>query len=163
MKIQQPLNPYRTGFIARPFEARFEAIERSLQKLFQERGIHASIFEAAPGTQLVITEMMSQLNSAHFGIADITGLKQNILIELGAMIGAGKPLVILRDASDADATLPFDISAYQCFKYQIEGETPLVYDAAGGSTPLRALVESFVDRLLRDRIFEGAREWRGDD
>jgi hypothetical protein len=153
------LNPYRTGFIARPYNmASSHMVSTAITDAFQKRQIKAAAYEHVPGSGLVMTEMLAQIGSCHFGLADITSLNANVIFELGALLAANKPVAILRDRNDT-VTLPFDIAGYQCYRYHIEGNGIFI----GDPQSLRRLddfVESFVqEKLLANGDFQRAREW----
>jgi hypothetical protein len=152
------LNPYRTGFIARPFEEKFDYISNAVEAVFRKNRIRAATYRNVAGSTLVVSEMLVQINSAHFGIADITSLNSNVLFEIGAMIAVGKPLVIMRGKND-DASLPFDIAGYDCYRYAIADDRILISDATS-QRPLEEFVGSFIsERLLMDKAFRGAKEY----
>jgi hypothetical protein len=158
-KVFGPLNPYRTGFIARPFEDRFDLMSKAVEKIFQNQRIRATVYRPAPGGRLIVDEMMTQIDSSHFGIADITSLNDNVLIEVGAMLAARKPLIVMRNRSDENTPLPFDIAGRQCYLYEAEGEEIVICDA-NTRRSLQEFVSEFIhNSLLAERLFQEAREW----
>jgi hypothetical protein len=160
-RIFGPLNPYRTGFIARPFEEKFDLISKAVEKIFQNHRIQATVYRPAPGGLLMVDEMMAQIDSSHFGIVDITSLNNNVLVEVGAMLAARKPLIIMRNRSDKDTPLPFDIAGRQCYLYEVAGEEIVICDA-NTRRSLQEFVSEFVhNSLLAERSFQEAREWLG--
>jgi hypothetical protein len=155
-----PLNPYRTGFIARPFDDRFDFIARSIERAFQAQRIRATTYRATPGGALIVSEMLAQLNAAHFGIADITLVNGNVLVEVGAMLATGKPLVLLKRVDD-DSKVPFDIAGYQYYSYEVDSQQVIIRDAVSAHS-LQEFVSSFVsDKLMTDKLFQDAKEWLG--
>ena len=156
-----PLNPYRTGFIARPFEEKFDLISKAVEKIFQNNRIQATVYRPASGGLLIVDEMMAQIDSSHFGIVDITSLNNNVLVEIGAMIAARKPLIIMRNRSDENTPLPFDIAGRQCYLYEAEGEEIVICDA-NTRRSLQEFVSEFIhNSLLAERSFQEALEWLG--
>jgi hypothetical protein len=154
------LNPYRTGFIARPFDDRFDFIAKSIEKAFQTQRIRATTYRATPGGTLIVSEMLAQLNAAHFGIADITLLNGNVLVEVGALIATGKPVVLLKRVDD-DSKLPFDIAGYPYYSYEVDGQQIIIRDAVSARS-LQEFVGSLVsDRLMTEKLFQDAKEWLG--
>jgi hypothetical protein len=152
------LNPHRTGFIARPFHPDFEPISGAIEGVFKRKRIRATRYIPVI-TKIVLTEMLLQIRSAHFGVADVTSLNRNVLIELGAMIALGKPLVVIRKITD-DPTLPFDIGGIDCFRYRTEDGKFHILDASAHESPLEAFVEDFVEqRLQEDSVFAEAQEY----
>jgi len=150
------LNRFRTGFIARPFDRNFEYISNALEEAFRNEAIRVATYRPAAGSKLVASEMLGQINSAHFGVADITSLNRNVLVELGAMIALKKPFIILRAEGD-DATLPFDIAGYDYYRYAIVDARIRIADAASHHRSLEQFVSEFIsERLSADRIFQNA-------
>ena len=103
-------------------------------------------------------EMVEQIKQAHFGIADITGLNNNVLIEVGIMTGNGMPLIVIRDKDD-NQMLPFDIAARQCYGYELRGDDSLIHDATK-THRLEDFVVSFIDEMPKGDFWK-AREWHG--
>jgi hypothetical protein len=158
----EPINPYRTGFLARPFDHIFDPISNKLTNAFRERGIRFTAYEPRRRGVLVITELLAQLSAAHFGVADISGLNENVLIELGAMIGTTKPTMIIRDSSEREKEIPFNIEGYQQFLYEIRGQDAFFINSLGESIHLQETARSFAEQLQREGAFRGAVEWHGE-
>jgi hypothetical protein len=156
------LNPYRTGFIARPFDGRSESICKLIERKFQEKRVRATTYKNTLGTPAVVTEeLLAQIASAHFGVADLTGLNDNVLMELGALLASNKQLLLIRASAEKDTKLPFNIAAYQVYLYEFVGEHAFVVDATGKRQPLQEFVDKFVERLSAENAFQGAKEWYG--
>jgi hypothetical protein len=151
-------NPYRTGFIARPFDPRFDFVGRTIESVFRRKRVRAVTYRPAGGSSLVVSDMLTQINTAHFGIADITALNLNVLFETGAMIAADKPRIILRDRTD-NTPVPFDLAGYDIYRYSVEQDSIMISDATQG-VPLEEFVSDYTSRLLEtDRNFASAKEF----
>lgn len=151
-----PLNRVRTGFIARPFNPQFECISDALEAAFRKEGVRVATYCPAADSKLVVSEMLAQISSAHFGIADITSLNKNVLVELGAMIALKKKFIILRAKSD-DGTVPFNLAGYDCYRYAIDNARIGIMDAASDPQSLDQFVHDFISQqLLRDSLFRNA-------
>ena len=160
-KPSQPSARHRTGFIARPFEKSFDFIGRNIEDAFRSRQVQATIYRPAADSPFVAQEMLEQISIAHFGIADITSLNQNVLIEIGVMIGISKPTIILKRKDD-NSSIPFNIAGRQCFLYEQTGEEIFIYDAALKKMHLQEFIVEFVDKLSSsNRDFRMARRWFG--
>jgi hypothetical protein len=144
----------------RPFEKSFEFIGKNIEEAFRSRQTQARVYRPTAGDHSVTQEMLNQINSAHFGIADITFLNQNVLIEVGVMIGIGKPLVIMKKIDDK-MSIPFNIAGRQCFLYEQSGEEIFIHDVTS-KIPLQEFTVNFVDRLLlNNKEFREAKKWFG--
>jgi hypothetical protein len=105
-----------------------------------------------------VEEMMGQINQAQFGIADITGLNDNVLIEIGVTTANGMPLVIIREKED-NQSLSFDIAARQSYRYELKPDDILIHDATR-THRLEDFVFDFIDKMPRGDFWK-AREWHG--
>ena len=158
-KRVQSFASHRTGFIARPFHGDFEPVCDEIEEFFRRRNIQAATYQPAAGEPYVVQEMQDQINSAHFGIADITGLNHNVMLEAGMMINTNKPLLIIRRKDDT-TPIPFDIAGRQYYRYTRRGGETYVFDGRT-ETSIEEFIGRFVDALLRDKNFREAREWYG--
>ena len=111
-----------TCFLARPFRDEFVRVEESLQEELKKFGTNIEIAESEPPDFNVFKDIAQQIQSCHFGIADITGMNPNILIEVGLMIGAGKPVMLIQDTDD-QTEIPFDLKGRHIFRYKRVKET----------------------------------------
>ena len=105
-------------------------------------------------------EILDQINSAHFGIADISSANRNVLIEIGALIAGGKPLIILRSKDEDGTEIPFNIAGYNCYSYKVSGDQIVISDASSTNTTLHEFIARFVgERLVLEKGFQDAKEW----
>jgi predicted nucleotide-binding protein len=141
------LNPYKTGFIARPFSEMHQLIAQKITEAFRKRRIRASAYQHTPGAGLVVDSLLQQINACHFGIADVTNLNHNVFFELGGLLASKKPVIIIRDQDDK-SDLPFNIAGYQCYRYQISNEDVRIVDAVAEVQ----LIDNFIDRFVEDKL-----------
>jgi hypothetical protein len=150
------LNPYRTGFIARPFCtecAGYLELEECLIKFLTDHQIQAKRYIHPPGNDYVVSEIMNQIKDAHFGIVDVTGFNPNVMLELGMMMILGKKFLLFRRKDD-QASLPFDIRNYQCYQYEIRtGGINTWNPGDNESIPLEDVLTSFIPQLYQDPDF----------
>ena len=154
------LNPYQTGFIARPFEDPFNPVAERLSAVFSAEQIRATEYRHPPGGGIVVEEMMNQIAAAHFGVVDLTGLNDNVLVELGILMGLSKPLVIMRNKAD-DAELPFNISGYHVYGYALDKQNLRFWEPGQANPrPASQVVSDFIaEKLANDEAFNNARKW----
>ena len=160
-KLINPLNPYRTGFMARPFIPEFELLESTAKNILRKRQIQLRPYQHPPGKGLVVEEMLAQIHSAHFGIVDITGINPNVLIEYGAMTSVRKPVIIFRKKDDLPE-LPFDLAGFHYYQYAISSGDIVAYNAAAAASrvSLEDIIYAFISELMKDKGFLEAKEWR---
>lgn len=111
--------PHRACFLARPYEGAFKLVEDEVRKHFSQSGVGIEVISPAhkPVSLEVFQGIQKTILQSHFGVADITGANPNVLIELGIMIGAGKPVIILREKDDP-TDVPFDLRPYLRIPYK---------------------------------------------
>lgn len=80
-------------FIAEPYDAEQYSREEAIRKAL--RGYPVIIAEENAMNIAITCKICQEIQLAQFGIADITGLNENVLIELGMLYGFNKPVVIL--------------------------------------------------------------------
>lgn len=153
-------NPYKTGFIARPFEPESNKFGNKVREVFAKQSIRAISYYHTPGTGLVMANLLEQISSCHFGIADITGSRPNVIFELGGLISARKPVIIVRSERDK-SDLPFNISGYQCYTYEFTEmeEDVIIRNPATGSRSqsINDFMKFFIEENLHaNRYFQEA-------
>lgn len=168
------LNPYRAGFIARPFEPAFNDIEKFVKSFINKHRIKAQHYVSTHGRPIVIEDLQREIRSSHFGIVDITGLNENVMIELGMLMVLERKVLLLRrfdDQSDKsdEMKLPFDLQGRQIYRYQIAppsagkgASTPeinVINAADGQAVKLSEVLYNFIAELQSDRSFEEALPW----
>jgi hypothetical protein len=155
------LSPYRKGFVARPFEYSFHIVGKAIEQAFKKHRVQATSYQIRPGSPYIFDEMLRQINSAHFGIADITSLNENVLIELGAMLATAKPILIIMNKDARPSPLPFNIAGAECYTYKVvDGRIEVSFSNYRGT--LQDWVEKFIaEKLLASRVFQEARKWSG--
>jgi molecular chaperone HtpG len=113
------LHPHRSCFFARPYHGDFQEVEEEVTILFRSPRVGINVISPAnkPVGLEVFRAIRASIIQCHFGIADITEANPNVLVELGLMIGAGKPVIILRNNEDT-TPVPFDLNPYLQLQYK---------------------------------------------
>lgn len=156
-RLTSPLNPYRTGFFARPFNSRFVDLERSIKPAFAALGVRFSPYQDTAGG-LIVSEILRQIHAAHFGVVDISGANPNVLIELGVMFSARKPTLIFKAKGDA-SEIPFDARAHQIYQYESTTEGIIIFLPSNSIEATDKLVARFhAEILMKDKSFADAKE-----
>jgi hypothetical protein len=91
VRLQAPMNPYKTGFISRPFAPRFVPVSLYIITVCKNNGILATTYKSVDSTRLIAEDIIRQINSSHFCVVDITNQNSNVLIELGVMLVRASP------------------------------------------------------------------------
>jgi len=150
----------RSGFIARPFREEFTRVEDALCKLMTAKGILARHYTPATHRGLVIDDLIRQVQNSHFSICDITGANSNVIAEVGMVLIAHKPLMVIRMKGD-DTPIPFDLGHVPVYHYELSsGDDELrFYDTADRNyRPFGQVLDSFLSRLPPEIGFAAAKK-----
>jgi hypothetical protein len=151
----------RTAFVARPFQSEFTRTQASIERALAEFGVRAKHYVAESRT-MVVEEIINQIKTSHFCVADLTGNNENVLAEVGMMMVLGRKLLVLKQRGDR-STVPFDLSHYSIWEYDFSGSDLMVVDpAASGLVPFRDVLERFLGELSADTGYPFAEPWRPD-
>lgn len=158
--LKPSMNPYRTGFIARPFTPQHERLSAKLEDILRRREVRAKTYQPSEGGRLVVMEMFDQISRAHFGVVDLSGLNLNVLTEFGALQGQQKRFRLFR-AADDEAEMPFDLAGFHVHRYAFEDDRVILRDPTGNRTTLNDVIDRFIDELLlEDEAFKAAQPFR---
>ena len=141
-----------TGFFSRQFAPANKEVEQCIVSLFADYKIEVKSFSSETSRQVVTEQILMEIEDSDFGIVDITGLRPNVLIELGYLINSGKELYILQHHED-NRECPFNLSNHQCFEYKIvhpkSNETKLeIYHLESNRwLPLEDVFLPFIEKL----------------
>lgn len=118
-----------TFFLAEPFKPEQErrrreravkiALKETLKKEFRERSLRVA--DKEPRDPTIFCDICRLIQSSAYGIADISGLNPNVLLELGMMFSLGKPVFVLvkkSEEEDLKKKLPSDIVWKRVIPYE---------------------------------------------
>jgi hypothetical protein len=122
-------------FVIMPFAEEFDdvygVIKQAVQSVtISNNGRCFRLDEARPAGRIT-DRLLGELRSATLCVADITGLKPNVMWELGFAMALGTPAIVI---TQSRADLPFDIRDMQTIEYRRN------HLAASLGTPLRRVV-----------------------
>ena len=148
--FQNSLKPHKVGFIARPFGPEFDGVEVCIKRVLADHDASAQHYNYSPGGGFVVDDLIRQMSSSQFGIADITNLNANVLLELGMMMKVfDKRLLILRRKDD-ESDLPFDLRPFQCYQYELtEGPEVRIWEPGSYEfVPLEPKLKEFIGKFM---------------
>ena len=129
-------------------------------------GIFFKNYQRDSSTTPAISELMSQIKSAHFGIADITGCSPNVMLELGMMMMLGKEIIIFKHSDDDTKLPPFDLQAFQLYQYRKEELGPPkppifeIWDVPNSDyVSIEIFFSRFIKRLQNELSFSKAKSY----
>jgi len=150
----------RSGFIARPFRDEFTRVENALCKLLNGKGVLARHYTPSTHRTLVIDDLIRQVQNSHFSICDITEANPNVIAEVGMVLIAHKPLMLIRRKGD-ETPIPFDLGHVPVYHYEFgAGDDELrFYDVADRSyQPFSHALDSFLSQLPPEIGFSSAKK-----
>ncbi|MEM8683359.1 MAG: hypothetical protein AAGF72_08015 [Pseudomonadota bacterium] len=159
-KSRKRLAPWRTCFFGFNYtEADNLFLMETLHQLLadQEFGIELTAPISGRTDVDVLRDIDNQLHAAHFGIVDVSARSANVYIETGMLVGLGRPIIIIRDAS-RNAPLPFNVGSQLTVDYTIDrsGEKPAFVGLEDG---IRNGVEAI---LTSNSSLRRAAKWPGE-
>jgi hypothetical protein len=148
--FQDNLKSHKIGFIARPFAPEFDAVEAYIRRVLKDFDASAQHYTYNPGSGYVMGDLMRQMRSSQFGIADITHFNPNVLLELGMMMQIfDKKLLILRRKDD-QSELPFDLRPFPYYHYElVEGPEVRIWEPGNYQfESLEPKLKEFMSKIL---------------
>ena len=159
--IERMLDEYKSGFFARPFDIKYEGVEKYIKGFFGQNNILVKSFEHKPGTGFVVGNIRAQIESSHFGIIDISECNPNVMVEFGMMKALDKKFILLIRKDD-DTEIPFDLRPFHVYKYEFKKDEILVVDPS--SNQMKSIddsLRSFINKLLTIPTFQNAKPYLG--
>ena len=159
-QITFKLSHKKEGFIIRPFKSEyFQHMEDYINEYLHKKGINIKHHSHDPGQPIVINSLMGQVKRAHFAIIDITENNLNCLLELGMIMILNKNFIILKRKDD-NTKVPFDISAYQYYRYEKQGMKFVFFEPGNYKTlNISDIFDAFIKELKKSKIFNEAEDW----
>src|SRR5262245_16865012 len=97
-------------FVIMPFQpeftANYEVIKRAVASAAAADPIACARLDEVRAAGRILADLLGELEEADFCIADATGLRPNVLYEVGFAAALKKPIIVI--SQDA-GSLPFDI------------------------------------------------------
>lgn len=166
INIDRELDEFRSGFMARQFDKPFAYFGKCIEEYLEKNGIRLMTYQSDSSTTPAISELMNQIRSAHFGIADITEHNPNVMLELGMMMMLGKEIIIFTNSKDDTGLPPFDLQAFQLYRYRKEKLGPQklpkfdIWDASKSEyVSLDIFFGRFIERLKKELSFSKAKPY----
>jgi hypothetical protein len=104
-------------FVAEPYDSDQKDREKAIRKSLS--GFKVIIAEEDVMNIALTCKICHEIQSAQFGIVDITGFNENVLIELGMLYGFNKPVVILvKDTEKIKIEIPSNIIGIEQIRYK---------------------------------------------
>lgn len=104
------------AFVIMQFSAPYnELFEDVIKPLCKEKNIIATRADESYGPGYILSDIMSDIYSAKFIIAEITPSNQNVFFEVGYAHAMKKPIIFI---AEKGKELPFDVSGFRALFYE---------------------------------------------
>ena len=156
---EKTLDEYKSGFLARPFDVKYEGIENYIRVFFGRNKILVKSYTHKQHREYVISDIRNQIKSSHFGIIDLSGFNPNVMIELGMMKALHKKVFLLLRKDD-DAKIPFNLTSFEIHKYEIKADkVSIVQPSSSRMNSIDNYLNDFIKELTTFPAFQRAKPY----
>ena len=129
-------------FVVMQFSEQFTNIHKEIiQKICNEVNLTAKLASDTYGPGMIISDIVADIVSSEFVIAEITPNNANVFYEVGYAHGIKKPVILL--ANRKEVKLPFDVSPFRVLMYD---------DSIAGKTELEEGLRKHINSVLRTEL-----------
>jgi nucleoside 2-deoxyribosyltransferase len=165
-------------FVIMPFQMEFEDVYQTIKGRVKEalagHDVDCSRLDEIQAAGRITARLLEALDTASLCIADLTGLRPNIMWEVGYAMALKKPTILLTQAMEA---LPFDIGDMQSIRYDRghlnqtlakplekcvrDTASAIMAKPASGSVENESLVGELREeiRSLKDMVSQAVKAW----
>ena len=111
------------AFVAIQFDGTQDLRERIREGL-QMAGYQAIIMDEEHYNGQIVPEMLHQINTCNFVVAELTSKNQNVYFEAGYATGQNKEVIYLCNGEKLDTSPQFDVAQYNLLTYKKIDEIP---------------------------------------
>lgn len=111
------------AFVAIQFDDTQDLRERIREGL-QMAGYQAIIMDEKHYNGQIVPEMLHQINTCNFVVAELTSKNQNVYFEAGYATGQNKEVIYLCNGEKLDTSPQFDVAQYNLLTYETIDEIP---------------------------------------
>lgn len=111
------------AFVAIQFDGTQDLRERIREGL-QMAGYQAIIMDEEHYNGQIVPEMLHQINTCNFVVAELTSKNQNVYFEAGYATGQNKEVIYLCNGKELDTSPQFDVAQYNLLTYKEIDEIP---------------------------------------
>ena len=161
------------AFFASPFANNYRWIRESIADACRQHGVNLRAVDeiVTPGAS-IIDSIHAEIESCDFAFAVLTGNNPNVFYELGRLLQASKPTILLL-SKDGLRSIPFDVRAYSILTYDDDdrdlqtltnaignaiGRLKLAFDPATRSKSLETASVNTKTNMVIAIDFEGIRK-----
>ncbi len=96
-ELRKDIKKYKKGFIAMWFNESMEPIRKAIKDVFVETGYQISIIDEKEHNNQIVQEILYEIETSDFIVADLTGNRGGVYYEAGYALGLGKEVILIVD------------------------------------------------------------------
>lgn len=96
-ELKTNIKKYKKGFIAMWFNENMEPIRKAIKDIFVETGYQISIIDEKEHNNQIVQEILYEIETSDFIVADLTGNRGGVYYEAGYALGLGKEVILIVD------------------------------------------------------------------
>jgi nucleoside 2-deoxyribosyltransferase len=94
-ELRTNIKKYKKGFIAMMFDDSMAPIRETIKKVFIETGYQISIIDEKEHNNQIVQEILYEIETSDFIVADLTGNRGGVYYEAGYALGLGKEVILI--------------------------------------------------------------------
>ena len=112
------------AFVAIQFDDSTQDLRERIREGLQMAGYQAIIMDEEHYNGQIVPEMLHQINTCNFVVAELTSKNQNVYFEAGYATGQNKEVIYLCNGKKRDTSPQFDVAQYNLLTYETIDEIP---------------------------------------
>ena len=112
------------AFVAIQFDVSTQDLRERIREGLQMAGYQAIIMDEEHYNGQIVPEMLHQINTCNFVVAELTSKNQNVYFEAGYATGQNKEVIYLCNGEKLDTSPQFDVAQYNLLTYKKIDEIP---------------------------------------
>lgn len=112
------------AFVAIQFDDSTKDLRERIREGLQMAGYQAIIMDEKHYNGQIVPEMLHQINTCNFVVAELTSKNQNVYFEAGYATGQNKEVIYLCNGEKLDTSPQFDVAQYNLLTYKKIDEIP---------------------------------------
>lgn len=120
-EISKDIKKYKKGFIAMWFDESMLPVRQIIKEVFIETGYQISIIDEKEHNNQIVPEILYEIQTSDFIVADLTGNRKGVYYEAGYALGLGKEVILMTDITkiDREKNSPhFDVAQVNQVRYE---------------------------------------------
>lgn len=117
--LQTPPGERPFAFVVMPFDREFDPLYDTIRRAAESCGMYAERVDKQVFETTILDHVHNQLNKADFVIAVLTGLRPDVMYEVGYAVAVGRSIISVHKRGEK---IPFDLNQQSLLLYEDERE-----------------------------------------